>query len=233
MPRRRIQPRKERRLSEYPKLSADQQRMLRTSGLSGEALKALEVLARQLLMDKQQNYPNISEIKAALKRISKKAAALRAELDNWGHANTAHINFEHFRDLEVKSAPSLVARVSIDLCAMEHAIERGLARMRVENVYVQTNDAAQVTRIIFRAFDIPFNRSKRSPAVLTTHALMSIVGPTSMFTAENRVRAAINYPDESYSGFLVGPMIQRIGQGSDGPGTVGSGLLVGPMRTAR
>jgi hypothetical protein len=228
-------------------LGVDLQRTLRETGLSGEALSAVEMLGRLLLFQKRQNYPTVRESIAALERLRRKAAALRAELETCSTMDIGYIDIQYHKgdcDLftkaadglstlpmvgvhptirvssrraggscaaiegpagikPIRSTPSLVQRVSSDLSAMEYATERQVAALRSEKFADIRDEIAGALRYLFERFDIPFNRSKHSPAVRTTHALMNIVGPTKLSIAESQVRAAVNNPLKNYSALLV------------------------------
>jgi hypothetical protein len=229
MPRRRIKPRKDHQITERPNLSADQQSTLCACGLSGGVLRAVEHLARDILLHEQMNCLNNTEIKAALVRLLRKTANFRAEFDNSSRSITVHIDLEHMNLLNLKEGfIFIVADLCANLRAIEHAIERHLAKLRGEKFsgerfefnnfkakdsaytgpYLPVEPAIMLRRI-FQEFKIPFNRSKKSPAVSTTYALMNMIRPTSMSVADDRVRKAMNNDEYSGSGALAVRWLQE------------------------
>jgi hypothetical protein len=168
-------------------LTAGQTARLRRVKLPEAARPAVDEIARHAIAQAGEDYPQSGEMRAAMKLLHDKIRALRsaiADCDEWtkGKINIADVT----TPFVVNSADAKLA----ELEAAINAADRKLAARKKARPGLFALNVALQLRNVFEVFDIPFERTKRSPALETLSAILNFVSPTGLDAVDHHIRGA-------------------------------------------
>ena len=174
-----------------------------------KALRCVEFLAMQVQYDAQHGKDKWTEARAALNIFQSKTEALLDALKSYDDQYRALVDIGHSIRSDAKGStnpfPSLTNRVVENLEDLKLAIDFSKADYR--NSDVIENEPASLLRQVFDHFGIPFNRSKKSPAVTTLHAILKMANEkTTIAAAESKIAAAKKAPRYEFAGMYVAAM---------------------------
>jgi hypothetical protein len=168
-----------------PELTDEQRLRIERCGLRVVALGAVENIMREALAQASEALPTQAEVGAALKELQRKIRSAQTALAACDEWTAKHIDLAHYRLLQSTGQTTRIPPPKLDimepatdcLIELDAAIEKAKELIEQQIKPMPTTlekSIARKLRDTFHVFHIPFSRSKKSPAVRTLCAVLSI-----------------------------------------------------------
>jgi hypothetical protein len=167
-------------------LTADQTARLRRVKLPEAARPAVEEIAKLAVAQAGEDYPQRVEMRAAMKLLHDKTRALRSAIADCDEWTKGRINMDGTTPFVVNSADAKLAELEAAINAADLKLA---ARRKARPGLFALNVALQLCNV-FEVFGIPFDRTKRSPALETLSVILNFISHTGLDAVDHHIREA-------------------------------------------